>query len=174
MQYKNSEYDPEKHDRFRALCVKQPYADMLVKAAYRDDEGNIHAVKSIEVRGQNTNYRGEVLVCSSNVPQIPGRQSGVTLGFVELYGIKPLDEFTDEDWENTGIPEGQRPRKGYGWLMRNPRRVVEMPTKGQLGIFNLVYTKDDITEYPQVCHVDEASWRLIKRKIKNENGSKEV
>lgn len=172
MQYKSSEYDPEKHDRFRALCVKQPYADMLVTAAYEGEGGVVFAEKSIEVRSRLTNFRGDVLICSSSKPEIPGHESGVTLGFVELYGVKPVEDFTAEDWENTGIPEKQRPRKGYGWLMRNPRRVVEMSVKGNCGIINLVYTKDDIIEYPQVCHVDEASWRLIKRKMRN--GSKEV
>lgn len=139
MQYSSKQYDPELHDRFRALTVKQPYADDLVNGS-----------KTIEVRSRKTSYRGDLLICSSASPVYPGMQSGCTLGFVELYDIKPVSEFTKEDWDNTRIPIDKRKNitKGYGWFMRNPRRVIEMPIKGQLGIYNLVYTKDVIMEYP--------------------------
>lgn len=167
MQYKNSEYNPELHDRFHALTVRQPYANHLVTAAYVDN-GTVYGEKSIEVRSRATNYRGDLLVCSSAMPVIPGMESGVTLGFVEVYDVRQIETFTDEDWENTCIPVEQRPKKGFGWFVRNPRRVVEMPVKGQLGIYNLVCPKGDITEYPTVCHVDRESWQIIKSKIKNE------
>lgn len=172
MQIKNSEYNADLHDKWHALTVRQPYANHLVTAAYVDDDGTIYAEKSIEVRTKNTNYRGDLLVCSSANPVIPGMESGVTLGFVELYGVKPVAEFTEQDWENTCIPVDKRPKIGYGWLMRNPRRVVEMPIKGQLGIYNLVTPKDDITEYPTVCKLDKSGWEIIKKKIKDGKESK--
>lgn len=172
MQIKNSEYNAELHDKWHALTVRQPYANHLVTAAYVDDDGTIYAEKSIEVRTKNTKYRGDLLVCSSAVPVIPGMESGVTLGFVELYDVKPVAEFTEQDWENTCIPVDKRPKIGYGWLMRNPRRVVEMPIKGQLGIYNLVTPKDDITEYPTVCKLDKSGWEIIKKKIKDGKESK--
>ena len=167
MQYNNKEYNPEKHDRWRALTVKQPYANDLVTAAYKDENGVIYGRKSIEVRSKNTSYRGDVLICSSANPVYPGMESGVTLGLVELYDVKPIEDFTKEDWENTRIPKDKRAKitKGFGWLMRNPRRVVEMPIKGQLGIYNLIYTKDVIFEYPKVIVVDKKSYEEIKKKI---------
>lgn len=166
MQYKNCEYNPELHDRWRALTVRQPFAQYLVTAAFVDN-GTVYGAKSIEVRNRATNYRGELLICSSATPVIPGMESGVTLGIVELYDVRPIDTFTAEDWEQTCIPVEQRPQKGYGWFLRNPRRVVEMPIKGQLGIYNLVCPKDDITVYPAACRIDKESWNLIKSKIKN-------
>lgn len=170
MQYKFEEYDPEKHDKFRALTVKQPYADMLIKPAYRDKDGVVYPVKQIEVRSKNTNYRGDILVCSSATPVIPGKESGATIGFVEVYAVKPVSEFTNEDWAATCIPvkEQDRYKNCYGWLLRNPRKVIEMPVKGQLGIYNLVYTKGDIIEYPTECHIDKQGWRIIQNKIRNE------
>lgn len=168
MQIDTKQYNPELHDKWHALTVKQPYAQKLVNAAYRDEKGVLFAEKSIEVRSRATKYRGDLLVCSSASPVIPGMMSGVTLGIVELYDVKPIEEFTNEDWENTCIPVEQRPKKGFGWFVRNPRRVIEMPIKGQLGIYNLVTPKDDITEYPIVCKVDKRSWDIIKRKC-NEN-----
>lgn len=166
MQFKNSEYNAEIHDRYKALTVKQPYAKHLVTVAYVDD-GTAFAEKSIEVRSRTTNYRGDLLVCSSAAPVIPGMESGVTMGFVELYDVKPISDFTPEDWENTCIPVDKRPKKGYGWMLRNPRRVVEMPCKGQLGIYNFVTPKGDITEYPTVCKIDKEGWQIIKSKLNN-------
>lgn len=169
MQFNNQDYKPDQHDRWRALTVKQPYATDLVTAAYRDDDGNTYGIKSIEVRSKNTQYRGDIMVCSSSKPEIAGLESGVTLGLCELYGVKPVKEFTPEDWANTRIPEEKRKHitKGYGWLMRNPRRVVEFPIKGQLGIYNLVYTKGVIVEYPTAMVMDKESYELTKE-AKNE------
>lgn len=128
MQYNNKDYKPKLHDRWRALTVKNPYATQLVTAAY-EDNGIVYGEKCIEVRSKNTPYRGDLMVCSSANPVIPGYESGVTLGLVELYDVKPVAEFTPEDWENTRIPPEKRKSitKGFGWMMRNPRRVVEFP-----------------------------------------------
>ena len=166
MQIEKAKYNPQEHAIYKALTVKQPYADLLTKTAYIDATGVIHAEKTIEVRSRKINYRGDLLICSSANPVLPGRDSGVTLGFVELYGVKPVEEFTPEDWAKTCIPEQDRPRKGYGWLMRNPRRVVEMPVKGQLGIYDIVVPKDDITEYPREMSLCADGWKMVKSKIK--------
>lgn len=165
MQYKNSEYKEDEHDRFPALTVKQPYATHLVTCD-KDIDGTIYGVKSIEVRSKNTKFRGDILITSSATPVLPGLESGVALGFVELYGVKPIKEFTNEDWENTRIPKDERHKykKGYGWLIRNPRRVIEYPVKGQVGIWNLVYTKGDIMTYPTNVQVDKKSYKILTKK----------
>lgn len=166
MQIDSKYYNPSVHDRYKALTVRQPYADLLTCAAYRDEVGNYHAEKSIEVRTRNTNYRGDLLICASAKPILHGRMSGVTCGFVELYDTKPVEEFTPEDWAATCIPESDRPKKGYGWMMRNPRRVVEMPIKGQLGVYNLVVPKHDIMEYPRAMAIGEKGWKMINDRIR--------
>ena len=166
MQIERKDFNPDQHDVYKALTVKQPYADFLTRVAFRDESGEYHAEKTIEVRTRNINYRGDLLICSSAKPIIPGRESGVTCGFVELYGVKPVEEFTPADWAATCIPENERPRKGFGWLMRNPRRVVEMPIKGQLGLYNIIVPKGDITEYPREMQIGTDGWNIIQRKIK--------
>lgn len=157
MQYKLSEYDSEKHDKFNALTVKQPWASELLKKCRTDEDGNTYAVKCIEVRSRRTNYRGDILVCSSKVPTFPNMPSGCTIGFVEVYGCKAVKDFTDEDWKNTRIPKDKRKtfEGGFGWLMRNPRRVIEYPIKGQLGIYPLIYTKGEIIPYPEHVIIDK-------------------
>ena len=57
MQYKNSEFNPDEHDRYPALTVKQPYADNLVTFDQEID-GVKYAVKRIEVRSKKTKFRG--------------------------------------------------------------------------------------------------------------------
>ena len=166
MQIDRKDFNPDQHDVFKALSVKQPYADLLTRVVFRDENGEYHADKTIEVRTRNTNYRGDLLVCSSSKPEIPGRLSGVTCGFVELYDVKPIEDFTPEDWAATCIPEKQRPRTGFGWLMRNPRRVVEMPVKGRLGFYPVVVPKGDITEYPRQMALGAEGWKIVKKNIK--------
>lgn len=162
---KREDFNPENHDLYKGLTVWQPYADRLVRPAYVKD-GVPYAEKQIEVRGRITHYRGDLLICSSKTPKIAGHDSGVTCGLVELYAVKPASEFTEEEWELTTIPKEQRDfyRNGYGWMMRNPRRVVEMPVKGKLGIYDIVLPKDSITEYPLRITIDEKDWRIIKAK----------
>ena len=168
MQIDKKDYKPDQRDVFKALSVKQPYADLLTCVDYRDENGEYHAAKTIEVRTRNTKYRGELLICSSAKPVDPwGRHpAGVTCGFVELYDVKPVEDFTPEDWAATYIPEKDRPRKGYGWLMRNPRRVVEMPIKGQLGFYDIIVPKGDITEYPRNVALGKDGWQLVKKQIR--------
>ena len=170
MQIDKKDYNPDQHDVFKALTVKQPYADLLTRVVFRDESGEYHAEKTIEVRTRNINYRGDLLICSSASPKDKG-EPGVTCGFVELYDTKPVEEFTADDWAATCIPENERPRKGYGWLMRNPRRVVEMPIKGQLGLYNIIVPKDDITEYPRNVAMGADGWDIVQNRI-NKNSNK--
>lgn len=153
MQYTIKDYDPEKHDKFRALSVKQPYAQRIITGE-----------KTIEVRSLNTTHRGDVMICSSQAPVLEGYMSGATLGLVELYDVKPIEDFTPEDWEATTIPPEDRPKitRGFGWMLRNPRRVVEFPVKGQLGVWNLVFTKGLIIEYPRHVEYDVDPKTLLR------------
>lgn len=169
MQIDKKDYNPEIHDVFKALTVRQPYADLLTRVVFRDRDGNYFAAKGIEVRSRNTNFRGDILICSSAKPVDPwGRHpAGVTCGFVELYDVKRVEDFTPEDWAATCIPENERPTTGFGWMVRNPRRVVEMPIKGQLGVYNLIVPKNDITEYPRAMALGPDGWQLIQEQIKH-------
>ena len=166
MQIDIKQYNPEEHDLYKGLTVKQPYADLLTQVTWQDEDGNFHADKEIEVRSRNISYRGDILICSSQKPVIPLRMSGVTCGLVELYDTKRIEDFTEEDWKLTCIPENERMKHGWGWLMRNPRRVVEMPVSGQLGLYKIVVPKGDITEYPRVMKIGEKGFKEIQKRLK--------
>lgn len=136
MQHRLSEYNPDKHLRLKALSIKNPWAELIAQDK-----------KTIEVRPKRTNYRGDIVICSSAAPVIKGMTGGAMLAIAELYEVKPLKNLTKEEWELTFIPKHQRNDNGYGWFIRNVRRVVEYPVKGQLGIWNLVINKDELIVY---------------------------
>lgn len=146
-------YNPEYHDKYKALCVKQPYANAIAVGA-----------KTIEVRSRKTNYRGPILICSSKNPYIPGLASGATLALCEIEDCKAVKDFTDEDWEKTHIPIKTRKTfsNGYGWILKNIRRVIEIPICGRLGIFDIVFDKGDINEYPKQIILDDKAFEKIK------------
>lgn len=144
MQFKSAEYDREQHDRWFALSVKQPWANFIADG-----------LKTVEVRSHYLNYRGDVMICSSASPSSKDMPGGVSLCLAELYDVRKVADFTEKDWAATMIPKEQRPTEGYGWMLRNIRRVVEYPVKGQLGLWRLVYTKDCIVEYIKKFRFDK-------------------
>lgn len=111
---------------YKALTVKQPWADKIASGA-----------KTIEVRSRRTYYRGRLLITSSQKPK--KGKTGVAICTVELYDCKPVSELSRAEMYATGIPEyrWEKMKGKYGWFLRNPRRVKNIPVKGQLGIFNV-------------------------------------
>ena len=51
-------------------------------------------------------------------------------------------------------------KSGYGWMMRNPRKVIEVPVKGQLGIDNILYG-GEIIPYPQRIFLDKKGIMIL-------------
>ena len=155
MQYTTEQYNKEKHKKAKALTVKNPYAEWIADGR-----------KKIEVRSRPTKYRGELVICSSQSPQIEGMISGCSLALVELYDVKPLNELTAEEWEQTKIPIEQRDSLiGYGWFLRNPKRLIEYPVKGQLGIWNLVVDYWELTPYKNTIREEvQQKKRLVYNK----------
>ena len=133
MQYKLTEYNPEVHDIFVCLSVKNPYARMIA-------EGK----KTVELRSRNVKYRGELVICSSSVPE--GEDSGCTLAIANLYDVKKAKDLTPQEWEMTGIPEDKRYlyAKNTAWMLKDSRPIKKVPIKGQLGIYRIALTKGDL------------------------------
>lgn len=139
MQFKAKQYDADKHEKFKALSVNQPYAGLIAAG-----------IKTIELRKTDRKYRGQLLICSTVNPKT--KEPGQTLAFVDLYATKKVSDLTPEELTNAQVSNKvlERFKDGYAWFLRNPKRVIEFPMKGQLGIFELIYTKDTIIEYPPI------------------------
>lgn len=146
MQHEINKYNADLHDKFNALSVKQPFADMISKG-----------IKRIEVRSRKTKYRGDILIVSSKkvfdgYEYNEEDRIGVSICRVELYDCKPLKECTEEELDLTCLKRDELIKAlksgHYAWSLKNPIPVIEFPVKGQLGIFSLVYDKDFILDYP--------------------------
>lgn len=153
MQFKPSEYNEEIHDKFKALTVRQPYANRISIGA-----------KLIELRTRNTSYRGDIVICASSLPEIDGLESGCTICIVELYDTKEVSEMTDDEKRSTclSLQDPYWGKAKYGWMLRNPRPLIEYPVSGQLGLWNLIYSKDVLIQYPEYAE-------LKKKKISTIN-----
>ena len=154
MQYRTNEYNADLHDKFKALSVNQPFADMISKG-----------IKKIEVRSRATKHRGNILIVSSKkvfdgYEYNEEDRIGVSICRVELYDCKPLKECSEEELALTCLKRDEwikALKSGhYAWFLKNPIPVIEFPVKGQLGIFSLVYDKDFILDYPN------SSFRNVK------------
>lgn len=159
MQYSSREYDERQHDRFKALTVQQPAAALITQGR-----------KTIELRALNTKYRGPLLVCSSAKPEIVGLLSGASQCFAELYDVKPAAQFTSQEWDAACVLTQDRDqhRNKFGWFFRDIRPVVEFPVKCRLGIFDLIYTKDTIIEYPRNVVIDHAAAEQMEEQRKRD------
>lgn len=154
MQYRTNEYNADLHDKFNALSVNQPFADMISKG-----------IKKIEVRSRATKHRGNILIVSSKkvfdgYEYNEEDRIGVSICRIELYDCKPLKECTEEELALTCLKRDELIKAlksgHYAWFLKNPIPVIEFPVKGQLGIFSLVYDKDFILDYPN------SSFRNVK------------
>lgn len=68
--------------------------------------------KTIEYRSWSTDYRGDLVIHSSNKPE-PGFVAGYALCIVEITDVIKYGE------------------KDYGWILENPRMIKPVRVKGQ-------------------------------------------
>src|SRR3989344_2753763 len=63
--------------RRKAISLKQPYANLVCSGK-----------KTIETRKWNTKYRGDIVICSSQLPKV--EPFGKALCIVEVYHTEPM------------------------------------------------------------------------------------
>lgn len=89
----------------------------------------VTGIKTVECRSWNTNYRGDILICSTAKKE-KGTIPGHALGVVTLQDVVPfarrhlkgamMDEFYPGD---------------YAWILTNPRAIKPFPVKGKLSLW---------------------------------------
>jgi len=127
----------------KALSVKQPWATMEALG-----------IKPLEIRSRRTNYRGPVMICSSQTEErdierlrfgfantvraLPAWRSlpderlplGQAICVVDLIDIRPM---TPEDEMQAWV----RYQEGlWAWIFENPRPLKPFPVKGRLGLWS--------------------------------------
>ena len=95
--------------------------------------------KTIECRSWKTDYRGNILICSSAIKR-KGLISGHGLIVAELVGIH---EFTENDLEEACMDEIPN-RKTFAWEFDNFKDIKPFPVKGQLKLFDI---DDSLIQY---------------------------
>jgi hypothetical protein len=104
---------------WKAISLKQPWANLVAAGK-----------KTIETRKWSTKYRGDLIICSSQKPEI--EPCGKALCIVELYDVGLM---TKKDEKKACIKVYP---KAHAWYLRNLRPIdPPIPVKGSLGIFDL-------------------------------------
>lgn len=93
----------------KAISIKNPFATQIMRGT-----------KNIEYRTWDTKHRGDLLICSSANPQVPGMMSGCALCVVEL---------VDTQYDSTNDV--------YEWHLSNVRKIKAFPVKGKLNFFEV-------------------------------------
>lgn len=126
----------------KSISIKQPFAN-LIKVGY----------KTIEVRSWKTDFRGDILICSSKQPFILFAKSGkseageytiyekedpentysVYLGaaicVAELFNITPFEKQHEEEANISHMPNN------FAWHLRNIRLIKPFELTGKLRFF---------------------------------------
>jgi hypothetical protein len=110
--------------KYKAISLKQPWANLVF-------EGR----KTIETRKWKTNYRGDIVICSSKSPKI--KPAGFALCIVELYHIEPMKKEHEKKACVKTYPGA------YSWFLKNLRKFEKpYPVKGSLGLYTIHLSPD--------------------------------
>lgn len=101
----------------KAISIKNPYATQILRGT-----------KTIEYRSWDTKHRGELLICSSANPKVPGMLSGYALCVVNLV------DTTYNAAEDI-----------YEWHLEDVKKIKAFPVKGKLNFFDV---DDSLIHYP--------------------------
>lgn len=106
----------------KALSVRNPYAHLIMTGD-----------KPYEFRTWRTDYRGDLLICSSANPKVKNTIMGHALCIVRLNDVF---EVTSKNYEDFGLdekPEGTL----YAWELTEVRIINPFPVKGKLSFFDV-------------------------------------
>lgn len=125
----------------KALTLRQIWAYLVL---FND--------KSVECRTWQTDYRGNLLICSSSGKE-PGLISGHALCVVELASIEPFTKAHLSRACLDKMPE----KDSYAWNLANMRYIKPFPVKGKLHLFDVDDSLVTITSASNDISDDEFS-----------------
>ena len=132
----------------KALSVRNPWAHMILCGD-----------KPYEFRSWQTDYRGDLLICSSANPKIKYTISGHALCIVRLNDIF---EVTAKNYKEFGLDE-KPDGKLYAWQLTEQRVIKPFPVKGKLNFFNVDDNLIEIIDYCDDSLTDEEAEALYKQ-----------
>lgn len=120
----------------KALSVRNPWAHMIFCGE-----------KIYEYRTWKTEYRGDLLICSTASPKIKDTICGHAICVVRLNDIVKVTEKNYQDFENDLTPDDIGI---YAWQLTDLRYIQPFPIKGKQGFANV-----DDSLIKIVCNADD-------------------
>lgn len=111
-------------------------------------------VKTVECRTWSTNYRGDILICST-AKKYKDTIPGHALCVVRLADVVPFKKKHLEAAYLNSVPDGC-----FAWILEDVRDIRPIPLKGKLGLWNY----DGAIEYldkPKTEEEDEKMYHEI-------------
>lgn len=114
-----------------------------IHADYAYDIAN--NIKTIETRSWPTNYRGEILICST----VAGKNKTTSKSFIfgnaiAVATLKDCKPFTREDRKKALVHWSTNMQGMYSWHLTNIKPIKPIPVKGQQRIYNVNIDPSDI------------------------------
>ncbi len=106
----------------KAISIRNPYAHFILCGE-----------KEFEFRTWRTDYRGDLLICSSANPKIKNTICGHALCVVNLNDVVEVTAKNYRDFDLDDKPDG----KLYAWHLTDIRVIKPFPVKGKLNFFNV-------------------------------------
>ena len=97
-------------------------------------------VKTVECRSWSTDYRGDLLICSTQKKQ-HGGIPGHALAVVTLADIEP---FTRKHLQAADMAPSEFQPGMYAWILKDARVIKPLPVKGRLSLWT--FDRDDEIE----------------------------
>ena len=102
----------------KAISIKEPWASMIMDGK-----------KTIETRTWRTNYRGEIVICTSAKPKT--KYSGHAVAKADLVDCRPMTKRDEKKACCKIYP------KAFAWVLKDIRRIRPFKVKGRLGLFDI-------------------------------------
>ncbi len=134
----------------KAISIRNPYAHLIMVGE-----------KELEFRTWQTDYRGDLLICSSANPKIKNTICGHALCIANLYEIYEVTSKNYRDFELEEKPE----TKMYAWQLTDIRLIKPFPVKGKLNFFNVDDSKIEIIDDGETELTDEEAETFYKEYI---------
>lgn len=112
-------------------------------------------LKTIETRTWQTNYRGDILICTTKELH-HGYIPGHALCIAELVNVRPLKK---ADMEAAYMPDNAYRKGLYAWELENIRTIKPIPVRGKPGLFEVDDKLIKVIPHPEID--DDTRWKKI-------------
>ena len=106
----------------KAISIRNPYAHFILCGE-----------KTIECRSWKTEYRGDLVICSSANPKIENTICGHAICVVRL---DKIETFTEKHLEAACMDEMPE-EENFAWHLTDLRMIKPFPVKGKLNIYEV-------------------------------------